>query len=325
LPKILIVRFSSIGDIVLTSPIIRCLKNQVPGAEIHYLTKKSYKELVETNPRIDKFFLLEKSLTKLLPALKMEGYDYIVDLHNNLRSKRVGVKLGVKTYTFKKLNIYKWLLVNFKINLLPKEHLVDRYFNALKSLGVMNDGKGLDFFIPEQDRVPLTSLPASHQNGYIAFVIGANYSTKRLPLSKIISLCKKINKPIVLLGWKNEEHNGNEIQKEVPLLVYNGCGIFNINQSASLVEQASLIISHDTGLMHIAAAFKKRIISIWGNTVPEFGMWPYLEKNLYTTIEVKGLSCRPCSKIGFSQCPKGHFKCMEEINEEEVLRAINPA
>ncbi len=322
MPKILIIRFSSIGDIVLTTPIIRCIKQQIKDVEIHYLTKNAHQNVIENNIYIDKCYLLDKSFNNILPALQKEKYDYIIDLHNNIRSKRVCLLLNAKSFTFNKLNIRKWLLVNFKFNTLPDIHLVDRYFKSIKSLGVVNDNKGLDYFIAEKDMVSINTLPATHRNGYIGFVIGANYSTKRLPVSKIMSICRKIDKPIVLLGWKGDEGYGNQVWREVGDKVYNACGIYNINQSASLVQQADMIITHDTGLMHIAAAFNKKTISVWGNTVPEFGMTPYMNKELFTVVEVKDLPCRPCSKIGFQKCPQVHFKCMHLIDEEEILDVV---
>jgi ADP-heptose:LPS heptosyltransferase len=294
----------------------------VPNAEVHLLTKKAHVNLIENNIYISKYFLLDKSISRILPDLQIEKYDFIIDLHNNLRSKRIILGLGIKSLTFNKLNIRKWLLVKLKLNFLPNEHLIDRYFHAIKKLGVANDGAGIDFFIPEKDKVATSTFPSSHQNGYVAFVIGANYSTKRLPIYKIVSLCKKINKPIILLGWKTEQMYGMQIMHEHPDLVYNGCGSYNINQSASIIEQASAVITHDTGLMHVAAAFNKKILSIWGNTVPAFGMTPYLDSPPYSIHEVQGLSCRPCSKIGFSKCPKGHFKCMNMIDEEEIVMVL---
>ena len=94
--------------------------------------------------------------------------------------------------------------------------------------------------------------------------------------------------------------------------IHNGCGRYSLHQSASLLRQAAFVVSHDTGLMHIAAAFGQRIYSIWGNTVPEFGMYPF--RTEYEALEVPGLPCRPCSKIGFAQCPQGHFRCMRAQN-----------
>jgi ADP-heptose:LPS heptosyltransferase len=313
--KILIIRFSSIGDIVLTSPVIRCLKQQLKDAEIHYLTKKSFSGILENNPYVNKIHTIENNVSEVLGELKSENYDHIIDLHNNLRSLQVKRAIGKPSASFRKLNLQKWLLVNFKIGRLPKIHVVDRYMETVKHLNVVNDNQGLDYFIPASEEVNLSVLPATHQNGYIGFVIGAKHYTKQLPAEKIISICKKINIPIVLLGGKEDEAKGEQIKNAIGNLAYNACGKYNLHQSASLIKNANKIITHDTGLMHIASAFKKEIISVWGNTVPEFGMLPYISGQGSKIIEVKGLPCRPCSKIGYDKCPKGHFNCMNGIDE----------
>jgi heptosyltransferase-2 len=207
---------------------------------------------------------------------------------------------------------------------MPKVHIVDRYLATLEKLNVHNDGKGLDFFIPEADEVKQSDLPLSHVFGYIGLVIGAAHNTKKLPVKKLKELCSKIHYPIVLLGGKEDRAIGEEIAEVDRGHVYNSCGKFSLNESADIVRKSKLIITHDTGLMHIAAAFKKPIISIWGNTVPAFGMTPY-----YGTVqmpnaifEVNGLRCRPCSKIGHNSCPKKHFKCMNLQNIDAIVASV---
>lgn len=314
--KILIIRFSSIGDIVLTSPVVRCLKKQLGNAELHYLTKPAFSGIVEANPYISQVKLLDKDWKKMMTDLQSENYNLIVDLHHNLRTWRIkrGLK-KVKYVAFNKLNYEKWLMVRFKINKLPNIHIVDRYLDTIKFLGVANDGDGLDFFIKDQDKMHIANmLPANYQNGYIGIVIGASYETKQLPLSKLLELCQTIKKPIVLLGGKEDAANGEALSILDPERIFNACGKFPLMESAFLVSQANKIISHDTGLMHMAAAFQKPIASVWGNTIPEFGMYPYYGKHedQNASFQVDNLSCRPCSKIGYHQCPKKHFKCMEE-------------
>jgi len=322
--KILIIRFSSIGDIVLTTPVIRCLKKQMPGIEIHYLIKKQYYEIISTNPYISKFWLFNDNFHELIPKLKSENFDFIIDLHKNLRSAYVRLRLKRPVSSFPKLNLRKWLIVNLKINTLPKIHLVDRYFKALKTLGISNDNKGLDYFLHEEEEVDLLSLPVAFRSGYIAFVIGGKHTTKILPDDKVSTICKNLGYPVILLGGKEDRERGNTIIRQTDDKVFNACGTFSINQSASLVRQADKIITNDTGFMHIAAAFKKPVLSIWGNTIPGFGMYPYLpaeyrERSLI--FEVKDLSCRPCSKIGFSACPKKHFKCMMDQDLDTIVTA----
>ncbi len=325
--KVLIIRFSSIGDIVLTTPVIRCVKTQVKDSEVHFLTKASFSQLLTSNPYIEKVYTIKNDIHENIEELKEENYDLVIDLHNNIRSALVKRKLGVKSSNVNKLNIAKWIMVNFKIDQLPEIHIVDRYLATTKNLNIKNDLKGLDYFIPEKDHVDLATFPASHQNNYIGFVVGAKHNTKKLPLEKIISIIEKLQTPVVLLGGKEDVELAEKIKNTLGDKVYNTCGKYNINQSASLVKQAAKIITHDTGLMHIAAAFKKEIYSIWGNTIPKFGMYPYLtgfgERGEGKIFETNNLSCRPCTKIGFNRCPKGHFKCMNGIDEDELVNAIN--
>jgi ADP-heptose:LPS heptosyltransferase len=316
LKKILFVRFSSIGDIVLTTPIIRCTKLQL-NAEVHFLTKESFKGIVSSNPYISKIITIKSKVSEVSELLLKENYDYVIDLHHNLRTIQVKRLLKKPSFSFPKLNIEKWLLVNAHLDFLPKVHIVDRYFETVKTLGVTNDEKGLDYFIPEADEINIQTLPATHQNGFIAFTTGAKFGTKQLPVEKIVSILRRIHRPVVMLGGKEDFDRAEFVKNECGELIYNGCGKYNLNQSASLLKQADRIIAHDTGLMHIAAAFKKKIFSVWGNTVPGFGMYPYLPGEGSKIIEVKGLYCRPCSKIGFEKCPLGHFRCMKEIDEKE--------
>ncbi|MEO6819050.1 MAG: glycosyltransferase family 9 protein [Ginsengibacter sp.] len=308
--KILIIRFSSIGDIVLTTPVIRCLRKKFPEAAIHYLTKEKFGGVVSSNPYLNRVLFLAENIETTIEEIKEEKYDYIIDLHHNLRTLRIKQALKKTSFhSFPKLNIEKWIYTNFKVNVMPSKHIVDRYLETVSSLGVVNDGLGLDFFIPEEDKLNQDDLPFSHIHGYIAIAIGAAHFTKRLPVEKLKELVSKIDFPIVLLGGKEDAENGHLIAEAETVKVYNACGKFSLNESADIIRNAKLVISHDTGLMHIAAAFEKTILSVWGNTVPSFGMYPY--KTRYEVFQVYKLWCRPCSKTGFDKCPLGHFKCMK--------------
>ena len=323
--KILIIRFSSIGDIVLTSPIVRCLKKQLPDAEIHFLVKKQYAILLNNNPFVAKIHILERNAKEIIPALKKEKFDFVVDLQKNRRSLFVRTCLGVNYGTFNKLNKKKWLFTNFKINLLPDIHIVDRYFQAVKKLNITNDYQGLDFFISFKDQVDIKqALPAKFHHGYIALATGSKQNTKKIPLEKMLEICSAIEKPIVLLGSKEDSENAIKVCDNLGENVFNACGIYNINQSASIVEQADAVISSDTGLMHIAAAMKKKVVAVWGNTVPAFGMYPYYPqgKDNYHNVEVTNLKCRPCSKLGYKKCPKKHFRCMMDIDARKIAELV---
>ncbi len=325
--KFLIIRFSSIGDIVLTTPVIRCLRKKYPNAEIHFLTKRSFKNILQANPYINKIHTLDDDFEEVTAALKKEAFDCIIDLHHNLRTLRIKKALkGVKSFSFNKLNVEKFIYTNFKINTLPQKHIIDRNLETVASLGVVNDGLGLDYFIPEADKLKKDDIPTSHLLGYVAIVIGAALATKKMPLNKLKELCAAINYPVILMGDKNDAANGHEIARVDDIKIYNACGKFNLNESADILRQAKLVVTHDTGLMHIAAALQKPIISIWGNTVPAFGMYPYYGKmsvQHFDVVQVNKLWCRPCSKIGYNSCPRGHFKCMEQIAVNEIVNMIH--
>lgn len=310
--RVLIIRFSSIGDIVLTTPVMRCLKVQYPAAEIHYLTKPAFLPILESNPYIFKVHLLKDTLKQTIKDLQSEKFDVVIDLHNNLRTLLIKISLQKKTYSFAKLNFRKWLSTRWKINILPDIHIVDRYLATVQTFGIINDGKGLDYFIPPTEIIDPFAIWNIHPNSYTGLVIGATHATKRLTLPQLKELALKIEGKVILLGGPSDVSAGEAIEAIDPDRIINACGKYTINQSASIVQRARVIITHDTGLMHIAAALQKKIISIWGNTVPSFGMYPYygIASTPQFIAEVKGLPCRPCSKIGFPSCPKKHFNCM---------------
>ena len=324
--KILVLRFSSIGDIVLTSPVLRCLKQQT-GAELHCLTKRSFASIVAPNPHLDRVFSFEKEVTEVLPALKAERYDWVIDLHHNLRSHRVRFALGRPARSFDKLNFEKWLLVHTGIDRLPDVHIVHRYMESVAHLGVQYDGQGLDYFIPPLEELRISELdPRLSPGNFIAFVLGATHATKRLPVEKMEAICARIDQPIVLLGGKSESATAQFLTEKRPhQAIIDQCGQCSLHQSASIVRQSAVVLTHDTGLMHIAAAFRKPIVSVWGNTVPKFGMYPFYPDgmDLNTSIEVHGLACRPCSKIGYEKCPKGHFKCMMQMDVGQIVAALD--
>jgi ADP-heptose:LPS heptosyltransferase len=320
--RFLILRFSSIGDIVLTTPVVRCLKQQVGDAEIHFVTRLKFAPILQANPYIDKLHFIRDKIAGLMPLLEAEKFDYIIDLQNNLRSYRIKRRLGIPSFSFKKLNLKKWLLIHFKVNRLPQKHIVDRYLDTLRKFNVVNDNKGLDYFIPPGEEFNFKKLPGSFNMGYIAVVIAGTYSTKRLPVKKTLEICSRIDMPVVLVGGKKEIPEGLELIRQLKNKGLNLVGKTTLNESASVVRNAKVVLTNDTGLMHIAAAFRKKILSFWGNTVQDFGMTPYLADPASKMIEVKGLKCRPCSKLGFSRCPRKHFRCMNNVDVIEAVTWI---
>jgi heptosyltransferase-2 len=296
----------------------------VEAAEIHFLTKSAYASLLEANPYVDQIHSFEGDMRKCIRDLRALQFDYIIDLHHNTRSARVKYGLKRMNFSVNKLNREKWILVNLKVDRLPHKHMVDRNLDTIRTFISERDQDGLDYFIPEKDEIKPSELPGIYRNGFIGLAIGAQHETKKLPLESLIGLCKKLKHPVIILGGPSDRDIGEQITSALPeKTILNSCGQYNLHQSASLVKLANVLITHDTGLMHIGAAFHKKIISIWGNTVPQFGMTPYRAHPASLQFEVFELKCRPCSKIGYQKCPKKHFNCMLKQDIEGIVRAAH--
>lgn len=329
--KILIIRFSSIGDIVLATPVFRCVRKQLPDAEVHFLTKMSFKIVTAHNPYIDKFFYYDDNMEELIVKLKAEEYDHVIDLHNNIRSNKIKRALKKDAHTIDKLTWEKFLLTQLNIDIMPNRHITQRSLDTILPLGVKDDGGGLDYFIAKQDELKDSDIPTGHLAGYIAIVIGANHFTKRFPVHKLVELCNKTDHPIILLGGKEDAEAGEAIASAAPVKIYNACGKFNISESADLVKKAKLVISNDTGMQYIACAFKRPVIALWGGTSPSLDVEPYYgsnfmrqqKKDIYENI-VLNLRCQPCSKYGSKRCPLGHFHCMEKISVDSIVEKMRP-
>ncbi len=320
--RFLIIRFSSLGDIVLTSPVVRCLKQQVEDAEIFFLTDREYSSVLLSNPYISKVYHYPGSAGKLIKLFAGIPFDYIIDLQNNYLTRLIRLRLNLPAFAVDKLNIQKFIAVCFRINRLPPIHIVDRYLDTVSLFDVVNDNKGLDYFIPDNVRFGKNCLPPVCQNGYVAFVTGGTYNTKKLPAEKIALICKNIDYPVVLIGGAGEQMTGEIIASSSKGNVYNYAGKTSVDESACLVRDSNLVLTNDTGFMHIAAAFKKKIMSFWGNTIPQFGMYPYMPDPVSKITEVSKLKCRPCSKLGYNKCPKKHFRCMLDIDTGTAIEWI---
>ena len=331
--RLLFIRFSSIGDIVFTTPAIRAAKQQLPGVEIHFLTKASMKAVTEANPYIDHFHYLEKELATTIEALKAIDFDFVIDLHKNLRTYKIKRALGVPSFSYKKLSWQKFLLTKLHLNFMPTRHISERCVDTLAPLGVINDGKGLDYFVPNQITLPSTALPNTHKNGYIALVIGASFASKKLPIGKLQELCKLLKYPVVLVGGKEDAIEGVQVTKIDPIKIFNACGKFSLHESALIVQQSKTVISHDTGFLYIACAYQKKTVAIWGATSPALQVAPYYPitdaessinaSDMFYNSIVPNLSCQPCSNYGTKQCPQGHFACMLHQNIAAIATMAN--
>lgn len=333
-PKILIIRFSALGDILMCTPLIRCLHLQMK-AEIYFLTKKSNAVILKENPHIHQIIVLT-DLWQTLHLLRNEHFDLIVDLHKNLRSFFFRFFLGchAPVVSYPKYTFRRYLSIHLhQKQWLPKSHVCDRYFKAVKKYKVHNDGLGMEYynFAPEKS-LPLSmqQICQSSSNPYLIIAIGSRHATKQMPIKKIVFLCQNIPFPILLVGDKNDQAKALSIQKQISkedssTPVWNMCGLLSFDQTATLVLHANLIISGDSALMHLSAALQKDLISVWGSTVPELGMYPYYpmgSEAVHTLFENKNLRCRPCHKHGYDRCPKKHFCCMNDLDFSSIALAV---
>lgn len=316
LKKVLIIRFSSIGDIILTTPVLRCIKQQL-GVEVHYLTKKSFSGLLQHNPYVDALHCIDKEIgAELIEKLKAEQFDFLVDLHGNWRSLRIKKALGVPSKTFAKLNLQKWLLIHLGIDLMPRQHVADRYINTLAHLGVSNDSKGLDYFM-----APETSVDVDLNKPFITWSIGGSFTPKKLAAAQVVDVCNKMDVPVYLLGGSQEVEEAETIIEACGQPnIKSFCGKLSLDQTALLIKNSRVLLSNDTGLMHIGAAFKKSIVSFWGCTKPSLGFAPYAAAPDSVEI-ISKISKRPCSKHGKS-CKHKSLGCIKFIDSKDIEKAV---
>lgn len=324
--RYLIIRFSAIGDIVLTSPVIRSLHLHVPEAEIHYLTKAQHVPLLAHNPHIHQVHALSDDWAETIETLKTLAFDHVFDLHHNLRTWRVKRALNRPSTSFDKKNKDKWLLCQPLLRRFAKPipHIVERYGATLRGIDLPLDNAGLELFLPPhlaawadaEIAAKLTMKPA------LAVVLGATYPTKRWITDRFPEVINTYGKSVILLGGPDAVQDVTEIIPHLTVPYLNAVGTYGLLEAAALMRTCTEVISHDTGFMHIAAAFDQRLITLWGNTVPEMGMTPY--KTTFEVVETHQLTCRPCSKIGHQACPKKHFRCMNEIRAQDVIQQLNP-
>lgn len=305
--KILVIRLSSLGDIILSFPLLKKLKEKFPEAEIHFLTKKNYEEIVSINQNIDRVILLDNSLTNLRGKIKNEKYDLIIDIHKNFRSVFVSMFNGKKVVWYKKENFKKFLLVNFKINLFNKIIPVfQKYLMTVKN-----------YLSNEDYNFSYNELQFSKDNimgmSYIVVSPSAKHFTKTYPADKFVEYINGLEeKKVVLVGDNSSRDNiiCGYIESKCSN-VLNLCGKLNLKALGNILYNSEYVICNDSAILHYSEAVGKRVTAIFGSTVKEFGFYPQLKDS--RVFDNKNLRCRPCTHIGRKRCPERHFKCMLEV------------
>lgn len=320
--KFLIIQYRSLGEILLSTPLVRGLQEQVEGAEVHYLSKECFAETLINNPHIKKVHALKDNLDEVIDEVLVEDFDYIIDLQLDSNTHQIKQKIPVVSFEYDALNFKQWLYVNFKINRLPGIHLVDRYLQTAQVFDVNNDGKGLDFFIPAEDEVNAVDMHAVFEGKFMAVLLDSEFGTRNIPIEKLATIINMSGVPVCLLGSDNSPYKTYDLEQKLKVPFLNTLGKITLNATASLIKQSAVVLSSDSSYMHLATALNKPILSLWGNTVQDFGRVPYDAHEQSTIFEVKHLRCRPCTKRGFVACPKKHFKCMNDMDNAGIINKI---
>jgi ADP-heptose:LPS heptosyltransferase len=328
--RVLILHTGNLGELLFSTALIRGLKVQL-DAHVVLLTTLESKAAIEENPYVDEFFVFSVAALK---QLRKYSFEYIIDLDNTTRSWVFTAVLKGKVLRFNAQKFFSFLLIKFKIDKFPVRNLTDQYIDTARHLGLKDDEMRLDYFIPYKYEVPTDWLPNQFRKNYVVFCITAPYKTRQLPLSKIIEVCDRINKPVILLGGTSDIETGNSVENffskndsihyeeglkalNKKTMIYNACGKFNFHQQASLIRKATYVFTFDNDYMPLASAFGRETFCIYGNTVLSFGRYPFQTR--FTILENNKLTCRPCSMTGYEKCPLGHFKCMNEISLDFYL------
>jgi len=338
LQNILIIRFSSLGDIVLASPLIRTLRATYPNARIDFLVKSEFAPILQHNPHLSSIIELKTSdrdeLKEFKKTLHSVRYDAIIDIHNNLRSRYLRLLSGARfVRVVNKRVVARWMLIHFKKNFYRNiVSVADRYMETVKGFGVHDDGEGLEVFFPEDAKTTVASLMSKFKleryDQVIGFAPGARHFTKRWLPERFVELGVRLastgRRKIFVFGAKEESEYCGDIAQMInsrcnASVAENLAGAISLLETPPALDYCHTIISNDTGLMHLAVARKRRVIAIFGSTVQEFGFFP--QGTEHNVIERADVPCRPCTHIGQASCPQGHFRCMKDITVNEVFTA----
>lgn len=332
--KILILRLSSIGDILLSTPLLRVLRNRFTAAKIDFVVKSQFVDLLSTNTHLDHLYALDtqkgrSGLQQLRKDLRENDYDLVVDIHNNFRSNYLRRFKNARIVTLRKYRLRRLLLVAFGLNVYRTIRPVhQRYIDAVAEFGVSDDGLGLEFFPDADIQIQIDEKLRNYgrQSGQLTICIapGASKTTKRWPVDRFAAVCKQLvsqlDAQILLLGDAQDAELTAIIVKTLKGKAIDLAGKLNLMESACALNRADIALTNDSGLMHLATALGKPTVALFGSTVRELGFFPVGSDNI--VVENNEISCRPCTHIGRKSCPKKHFKCMRDIQTRQVYQAV---
>lgn len=331
--KILIFRLSAIGDIILTSGLVRCLKQQLPDCQIDFVVKKQFASLVSDNPHISQIYEVDSAqgfggLRQLAAQLKANEYDVFFDIHKNFRSRFVrNASSPQKVLKYDKHVLKRFMLTRFNIDLYkPAVPVYQRFIQSAAPLGIKDDGRKTEFFINQDIQKRISSKLADAELlplNYICLCPGASFWNKQWPIEYFTALAQKIHTTtsysIVLIGGTKEKELSAKIAQAVPAVV-DMTGALNLQESAAVLSSALCTVANDTGMLHLSEALGRPVVGIYGPTARQLGYFPILQTSV--VAENNNLTCRPCTKMGMNACPKKHFKCMKDLTPQSVFDAV---
>jgi lipopolysaccharide heptosyltransferase II len=331
--RILVIRLSSLGDILLTTPVLRMLREHCPAARIDFLTKVAYQDVLCANPCVDRLWLLEprQGLKEMLRCLRQTRYDVVVDLHRTLRSRLLSHGLLAQhKLTYVKHTVRRALLVHLGWNTLRAMTPVpERYVTALRRLGVTGPLPPLEMHLTAESRAAMQTylqqeFPESLVRPLLAVAPGARWATKRWPVERFAAVAQELAQAqqaaVVVLGSAEDTQLAQELCQRLSVPVLNSAGKLSLLHTAALLQQCHLLLSNDSGLMHMATALRVPVVAIFGPTVQEFGFYPFQACAQVVSAE---LACRPCSTKGSRRCPRGHHQCMQQVTVAQVCTAAH--
>ncbi len=318
--KLLVIRFNSIGDLVLVSPTVKVLAQE--GHKIHFLVKDAFTDMMSLNPHIEKVLPFKSLDQDLINELRSFGFDAVIDLHNNLRSNWICNRLKLKRYSLDKQSVRDFVMIKFGLFRYERKHIVERFIDVVRPIVKGEINSDIEFYLKSIDNYK--SIDLSGEN-YICIAVGTSFATKDIPQEKLKSFLSSYDGRVVLLGGMDDIDKAEYITSElVDRPIINFVGKLKIDESAFIIKNSTLVLTGDTGLMHIAAALSIPTVSIFGSTHPMLGFSPYYGKQSinHHIIQNISLTCRPCTGQGRNKCPRSHFKCMNDIPVDEIRRKV---
>ncbi|HVX88146.1 MAG TPA: glycosyltransferase family 9 protein [Gemmatimonadales bacterium] len=332
-PRILLVRFSSMGDILLTSALVRALRARHPDAHIAFLIKAQFAPLVSESPRLTEVLTYRDGdpLLPLARELRARKFTHLMDLHGSLRSRALHWLVPGRWREYSKRRVAREILIRLKKNVYrDTTPEAERFFDAADGLDVRPDGKGLEFYVSDAARAKVDAWLAAKGLAARHFTLlgpGAAHFSKRWPPEYWTELAARLarsGKAIVVTGGRAEREVGDAITAAAraanrDIVAENSAGEFALQETGALLQRADALAVGDTGVMHMATAVGTPIVTMMGPTVGPFGFYPYRAN---ATVLERDLYCRPCTPFGGPTCPEGHHRCLRDIAPAEVEQAL---